>query len=309
MVSDTRTIDTQLLRVFATVAKFNGVTAAAERLGIAKSAVSKQLAALESALQVKLFERASRRVALTNEGRLLLPRAESILAELEQLATDAQQEIVQVRGTVRIAASPEFGGLLAQSFFPPLLARHPALKIVMSLDYRRDDLHDPNIDLAFRAGTLGDERLVARPLGSFVRILACSPDFADRHALDVPEDLTRCNVLTFSERELSDRWVFHATKPRRRREVEVGGNLTVHGFGALASAAVAGIGVARLPLFLAKPLLGQGQLVHVMSDWSPTSLPVVLAYRAGISAIGRVRAVINAALEVVPVLLEPYEDR
>lgn len=304
MVSEQRTIDVRLLRVFLTTARYGSVTAASDALGIAKSAVSKQLSALEKLLQVRLFERASRRIALTGEGRLLLPRAESILAELDQFVTDAQEHVSQVRGTVRIAASPEFGAFLSRHFIPALLGRHASLKVAMTLEYRFDDLHDPGVDLAFRLGALRDDRLVARSLGEFARVLVCGADYAQRTVLETPGDLESANALLFSDSELTEEWLLERVDaPGDRERANVSGNVSVRGFDALAGAALAGLGIARLPLFVAARGLADGSLVRVLPQWRPPSVPVHLVYRAGISRVGRVRAAIDTAMDVVPGLL------
>lgn len=304
MVSKNGTIETQWLRVFVAIARQQGVTAAADGLGMAKSAASKQLAALETLLQVKLFERASRRVALTGEGRLLLPRAESILAELDQLIDDAQQQRAQVHGTVRMATSPEFGAFLTERFLPVLMHQHAGLKTVLSLEYRYGDLHDPAFDLAFRLGSLIDDRLVGRPLGEFPRVLVCSSGYARSLVLDKPHDLEHANALLFLDHDMTEKWSLTGVRhSARKHEVRVRGNIAIHGFEALAVAAIAGLGVARLPSFVAAPRLADGSLVRVLPEWQSPPVPVYLAYRAGVSRIGRVRAVIDAALQEVPGLL------
>ena len=304
MVSEKRTIDVQLLRAFVATAKHASVTAAGEALGMAKSAVSKQLNALEGALQVRLFERSSRRISLTGEGRQLLPGAESILAELDHFVIDAQQQVVQVRGTVRVAASPEFGAFLSERFLPLVLKRHAALQVAMSLAYGFDDLQDPGFDLAFRLGSMQDDRLVGRHLGDLPRVLVCSTGYARSTALESPADLARANVLLFSDRELAEEWTLQrAARSSRRHVVKVQGNLGVRGFEALAAAARAGLGVARVPSFVAQAGLADGSLVHVLPDWHSPSIPVYLAYRAGISRVSRVRAVLDAAMEDIPQLL------
>jgi DNA-binding transcriptional LysR family regulator len=304
MVSSERTIDTQLLRAFVATARYNGVTAAADALAMAKSAVSKQLVTLERLLDLRLFERGGRKIILTREGQLLLARAESILAELDQFVVDAQDQATHVRGTVRVAASPEFGALLAKHFIPRVLARHPALNIAMTSEYQFDDLHDPDVDLAFRLGTVSDDRLIARPLGDFACVLACAPAYARSRTIKVPEDLAQANVLLFSDRELTASWTFRGeSKPHPQRDVEVRGTFGVLGFEALAVAAVAGLGIARLPSFVATPRVTSGSLVRLLPKWRLAPVQVHLAYREGISRVARVRAVIDAAQADIPTLL------
>lgn len=303
MVSNKRTIETRLLQVFVAVASRSGISAAAAELGIAKSAVSKQLESLEDQLQVRLFERTSRRVALTREGRALLPKAESILAELGQFMLDAEEGQSQISGTVRIAASPEFGAFLSEHFMPLLLQRYPALNVVMSLEYRRDDLHDPAFDLAFRLGNPGDDRVVARPLGEFSRQLVCSPGYYAANAVITPDDLPGVNALLFSARALTATWALQKVNTAEQREVAVTGNFAVQGFSALAAAAAAGLGVASLPPFVAAAGLQNGSLVPLLPGWQSPPVPVHIVYRAGMSRVGRIHAVIEAALAEVPPLL------
>jgi len=301
------TIETQLLRVLVATATHGGVTAAAEALGMAKSAVSKQLSALESRLQVRLFERVNRRVSLTAEGRLLLPRAESILAELDQFLDDARHRVNLVSGTVRIAASPEFGALLAEHFIPLLLRTHPSLRIAMSLEYQFDDLHDPAFDLAFRLGLVNDDRLVFRKLGEFSRTIVCSPEFARAHRLQTPSHLQEVDAVLFSDRGSSEVWpLVDRLHPTRHCDASVHGRFGVRGFEALAVAASAGLGIARLPTFVAALRLAEGRLVPVLPGWQPSAVPVFLAYRSGVSRIARVRAVADLALAEIPALLATH---
>lgn len=310
LVSNLRTIQTQGLRVFVEVARHGGITPASTALGIAKSAISKQLAALEAEIGVRLFERSSRRVVLTREGEALLPRAESILAELQELLFHAEDATAEPRGSVRVAAPPEFGAFLAGHFFPLLLRRHPELSLRMRMDYAMEDLHDPAVDLAFRLGGIGDDRLVARPLSTFARGLYCAPSYAERIGVHAPEDLVRADALLFSDDAFTTKWRLQAVDDARSGcEIAVRGRVALRGFGALLAAAQAGLGVARLPGFMAAPSLGDGRLVRILPQWRTPPLQVFLAYRSGAAKIARVRATIDAALAEVPRLLREADAK
>ena len=224
----------QELRIFSEVVRAGGVTAAANKLGISKSLVSKQLSRLEEQLQVQLLTRSSRRVQLTLEGERLLSRIESIIAEADRLVEDAHDEVGQPRGIVRIAASPEFGGLVVKHFFPKLLEKYPELNVTMKLAYRFEDLQDPSIDLAFRIGHVQDDRLVARRLGEFRRIIIASPDYVSKHKITRPADLASLNCLIFSGDSLTSSWTLqHKKDPERIEQIKVRGNMAVFGFNAL----------------------------------------------------------------------------
>lgn len=294
-------MDAGLLRTFAEVARRLSVTAAAEALGQPKSRVSKALGKLERRLGVRLLERSTRRVALTPTGALLLGRADSILAELERLVGDVREQADVVRGVVRFTAPPELGALLAEKFFPPVLAQHPGVEVALELGYAFEDLLDPRFDLAFRLGSVHDARLVAHPLGAFSRIAVASARYLEAHPVRRAEDLARCNCLAFSGAELAATWTLQ--KAGATREVAVRGSFAAHSFAALLGAARAGLGVARVPAFAAREALGRGELVRVLPGWSAPPTEVFLVHRFGHDRIRRVRELIETArLHVGPLL-------
>lgn len=302
-----RTITFEELRVFTEVARVGGITAAAGRLGMAKSAVSKQLSRLELRLGVKLIARSSRRVSLTREGERLLPRVESILAEGARLVEDAHEDTFRTAGTVRLAATPDFGGLVARRFLPTLTDQFPDLSVTMQLDYGFEDLQDPALDLAIRIGRVNDERLVVHPLGEFRRIVVASPDFVERNALADPTDLSSANCLIFSSGSVNTAWnLRRLDNSGVSQRIPVQGTIAVRSFAALASLAETGIGVCCVPEFVVAEALAQGRLVHCMKDWASGDSSVFIAHRFGVDRIARVKAVIDAAKETIPTYLESH---
>jgi DNA-binding transcriptional LysR family regulator len=296
MVSHGETIEVALLRNFVTVARQQGVTAAGEVLGLPKSRVSKALTALERRLDVRLFERSTRRVALTPAGTLLLARAESILADIDRFIDDAREQAGAVRGVVRATAPPELGALLAGRFFPTLLALHPGLEFAVELGYTFEDLLDPRFDLAFRLGSVHDDRLVARRLGEFRRILVASPDYLQRHAVHDVDHLAQHNCLAFSGVERTATWTLERISGEQaRRDLNVRGNFAVHGFAALVHAATAGLGIARVPAFVAAEAIERHALAHVLPEWAAPPTEVFLVHRFRHDHIERVRTVIDVA--------------
>jgi len=294
----------QELRIFSEIVRAGGITAAANKLGMAKSAVSKQLNRLEERLQVRLLARSSRRIQLTHEGERLLPRIESLIAEGERLVEDAREEVVNPSGTVRIAASPELGGLMVKRFLPVLLDKYPDISIAMKLEYGFEDLQDPSIDLAFRISHVNDDRLVAKRLGAFQRILVASPKFAEKHPLEEPSDLETVNCLVFSGSTTSATWTLqHRQNTERIEQVNVHGNIAVQGFTALLGAVESGVGVASIPGFITTRAIEQGRIVCCLKAWTSMAAPVFLAYRFGAERIGRVGAVIDEARRIVPGVL------
>jgi DNA-binding transcriptional LysR family regulator len=314
MVSPGETIDAHLLRVFVEVARRRGVTAAGEALGQPKSHVSKALTRLEHALGARLLERSTRRVALSPTGEALLGRAESILAELDRLVEDVHAQTESVHGIIRVTAPPEFGTLLARRFFPAVLDANPGLALAVELGYRFEDLFDPRFDVAFRVGSFRDDRLVARKLGHFTRILVASPAYLAHRPVRAIEDLVDCNCLAFSGTEHSATWTFEHRSPMRRaermpaRSVPIRGSLAMHGFASLQAAAEAGLGVARLPDFVAVDAIASGALARVLPDWACTPSDVYLVHRFGHDRIKRVGTLVAAAIEQVGALLDATRE-
>lgn len=176
MVQVKRTIDFHELRALTSVVRHGGISAAAQALGLSKSTISMQITRLEARFGVRLVERTSRRVALTREGEQLLPRVQSILAEADHLFDEALGARTSPRGTVRIAVPPALGGALLEQLVPALAERYPDIALVVAPSYDMDDVQDPAFDFAVRVGQVSDEGLVATVIGSFARILVCSPD-------------------------------------------------------------------------------------------------------------------------------------
>jgi len=161
---------------------------------------------------------------------------------------DAREEVVNPSGTVRIAASPELGGLVVKRFLPALLDRYPDISIAMKLEYGFEDLQDPSIDLAFRISHVNDDRLVAKRLGAFQPILIASQKFADKQPLKETSDLETVNCLVFSG--IATWTLQHRQNTERIEQVNVHGNIAVQGFTALLGAVESGVGVANMPSYI-----------------------------------------------------------
>lgn len=301
MVQDIRTIGLPALVSFHTVAKRGGITAASEELGMAKSGVSRHVAQLETHFGLRLLERGARSVRLTPVGRKLDDRIRSILAEIDLLQDIAQEESAGVSGQVTIAATPEFGGLIATRLFPVLRAQHPNLTLVMRADYAFEDMQDPGTDLAFRVGTFKDDRLVAIQLGGFSRWLVASPELHAEHAPSTPADLSQRPCLTFRGDRPGATWRFK--KGEIEEAVDVSGPIAVRSFGILRQLALAGEGFANLPDFMVREDIESKRLVRCFENNETPLTPVFLTFRPGARNIARISAVIERAEQLVPGLL------
>lgn len=298
MVLDIRTIGLPALVSFNAVARLGGISAAAAHLGMAKSGVSRHIAQLEASLGVKLLERGARSIRLTPLGDRLEPRVRSILAEIDLLRDIALEESIGVSGTICVAATPDFGGVLATRFFPQVRRRYPGLTLALRPGYDFEDMQDPNTDLAFRVGTVKDERLVAKRLGGFHAWVMGSPGIATTHPVSTPADLSSAPCLPFRGDKPDTNWTLHSVSGPTT--IPVSGPVAVRSFATLLDLARNGEGYTLLPDFMVREDLAAGRLVRVLPDHRSRRFPVFLTYRPGSRRIARVDAVIALAEEIVP---------
>jgi DNA-binding transcriptional LysR family regulator len=223
---------------------------------------------------------------------LLRVRAESLLAEAEFLTLTLRDERQAAGGIVRMTAPTELGTHFIEQVAPLLASTHPGVKLALKLSYDFDDLLDPSIDIALRAGTVHDDRLVATPVGEFRRVAVASPAYLDASPVTGVAQLAQHACLIFSDTDTQAEWSF-----ARKNEVEnvrVAGVLSVRSFTALLHASRAGLGIARIPEFAAHEYLLRGELLQVLSDWTSPPTTVFAAYRFGHDRIARVAAVLQA---------------
>lgn len=303
MVADIRTLGLPALMSFHTVARSGGISAAAEKLGMAKSGVSRHVAQLEEHLGVRLLERGARSVKLTPVGERLDERIRSILAEVDLLSEIAREERGGVSGQVTIAATPEFGGLAARHLFPHLRQNHSDLTLVMRTAYGFEDMQDPGTDIAIRVGSVADDRLVARRLGSFSRVLVAAPGFIGKSELSRPEELSEHACLTFRGTRPGATW--RLRNGSEEVAVDVAGQIAVLSFMILQDLARAAQGFALLPEFMVIDDLANGRLVRCLPEWRSPGANVHLTYRPGARNVARIAAVLEAATTTLPTLLDP----
>lgn len=268
---------------------------------MAKSGVSRHVAQLEEQLDVKLLERGARSVKLTPVGARLDARIASILAEVDLLGDIAREDSAELTGHVTVAATPEFGGLVAREFFPVMRQRHPGLTLSMRPAYEFEDMQDPGNDIAFRVGSVNDDMLVARRMGAFRCWVVAAPDVAAAHPVDRPQDLAKAPCLVFRGDRTASEWRLFDRDTVT--PVLTGGAFGVRSFSILLDLALGGQGYAILPEFMLGDALDAGRLVRCLPDHVSREFPVYLTFRPGTRRVARMDAVITAAEEFVPRLL------
>ncbi len=263
------------MRMFVTVAEAGSISAAADRLGVAKSAVSRRLADLETRLGVELLHRTTRRLALTDSGRAFWERSQRILADLEEAEQEVSQAHGAIGGKLKVALPLGFGMLHLAPLIAEFQALHPAIEFDLDFNDRQIDLMQEGFDLAIRIARLADSSLIARRLAPVRHAVCASPAYLARHGTPTrAADLARHPGLVYSNLANPALWPY--TGPDGQPgSVQVPVRLRANNGEYLCQAAIAGLGVLLHPTFFLRDALDRGDLVTLLADhgW-----PVVDAY-------------------------------
>jgi DNA-binding transcriptional LysR family regulator len=255
------------LAVFARVAELKSFTAAAERLGLDRSAPSKAVSRLEDRLGVRLLHRTTRRLSLTAAGETLFQRIAGALGEIEAAASEATGAADTPRGKLRAALPMTFGLLHVAPALPEFLARHPQVTLDVVLEDRQTDLVASGVDVALRIAKLEPSSLVARRLAEVHHVLVGSPAYFARHGTpSTPSELRSHRALLYSLAADSGTWTFRSRDAEHR--VEPNAVLAANNSLALRDALLAGTGLALIPrLYVAGDLAG-GRLQEALADYA-----------------------------------------
>jgi DNA-binding transcriptional LysR family regulator len=286
------------LQVFIRVASLGSLTAAARSLGMSQTMATKHIAAIEGRLGVRLLNRSTRRLSLTEAGRGYLEASERILAEIEEADRAAAAAALEVTGTLRLSVPVSFGIREVAPLLPQLLQRHPSLSIELGLNDRYVDLIEEGWDLAVRIGILPSSSLVARRIAPCRTLVCASPAYLEAHG--TPSTVGNlahhaCLIYTLSRASDPRVWVFGKKGDLR---VSVKGMLAANNGDALVAAAVAGQGIIYGPAFMLAHEVRAGRLTELMLDHPTMPLDGVFAvYPANRRPPAKVRACIDFLAE------------
>lgn len=285
--------DLDQLSAFVEVVERGGFSAAARRLGIATSIVSRRVARLESTLGTRLLERSTRGLALTEAGRAFHERCRTLLAGLQEACEQAAAPDGEVAGVLRLTAPASFRRTLVTPVVAALARTHERLVFEVHLDDGRLDLLQEGFDLAIRAGPLADSDLLRRPLCSVEGVVVASPAYLARHGTPrTPADLRQHVGLDHSALRPGRLWHFEpdVTVPFARR-------MLVNDLEAVYELALAGVGVAALPLSTAAPAVERGALRLLLPRHRLVPHRLTALYPASRRELPKLRVLLEALAE------------
>ena len=265
------------MEVFVRVAQLSSFSSTANQLGMSKSTVSKHISALEERLGVRLLNRTTRRLSLTEYGEVYRDHCLRILHEVTQADDIMGRFTSEPRGKLKINAPMSFGMMHLAPLLPGFMKKHPYVDLDMNLNDRRVDLIDEGFDLAIRIGTLDDSNLIARKLASIDFLCLASPGYLKRRKPpEHPEDLKHHNCLYYTLSRNGCEW--HFNKDGETRNVNISGRLSSNNGDILYTASILDEGIVYLPRFLVDDAIGDGSLQLLLEDWNTTSIDVFAVY-------------------------------
>jgi DNA-binding transcriptional LysR family regulator len=285
--------------VFVAVVDAGGFTAAAAALGLGQPAVSRRVATLEARLGTRLLVRSTRRLRPTDAGAAFYERARRALGELAEAETAAAAASAELRGELRVTAPPAFGRHVLVPALAAFRAAHPAITIDLVLAERRLDLVEERVDLAIRIDDPGRaSELVHTRIGTFGVATCAAPAYLAAHGRPrTPADLARHACLLQSGPTRGNAWSFAPAACADRRDeavtVHVTAALRTNDVEALAAAARAGMGIARLPDFLVAADLRAGRLRAVLPRFAARRVDVFAVYAERRHLPARTRALLD----------------
>jgi DNA-binding transcriptional LysR family regulator len=293
------------MRVFTAVVEAESFAAAADKLELSRGMATRYVAQIEAHLGVRLLNRTTRRLSLTEAGSDYYQRATQVLAMIEEAETSAAQNASVPRGTLHVTSSVIFGARHLGAAVSEYLKRHPQIQLDLSLNERVVDLVEEGFDLAIRVAAHIDAGLVARRITP-VRIVACAaPAYLKTHGTPKsPEELTGHNCLVYAHPVHQGGW--HFKRKGEERTVPVTGSMRSNSGDAFVSAAIEGLGVVFEPSFLVYEALRDGRLVQLLPDWESEPMWVFAVYPNRKFLAPKVRSFIDFLIERFGP--EPYWD-
>ena len=281
------------MQLFVSAVESGSFSATARSMNLTPSAVSKQISRLEDRLGARLFNRTTRQLAPTQEGRAYYERCQRILADIQEAEAAVTELNADPRGVLRLNMPVVFGRRHIVPILGEFLERYPNVSMELSMSDQFVDPIAEGSDMLIRVGELKDSSLIARKLAEARRVIVATPGYWKKHGCpDKPEDLRVHNCLTYSY--LSSGNTLRITDTAGKEHVvQATGNLASNNGEALLEAALQGLGIVNLPTWMVGPDLESGRLVEVLGDYAQPEPSVHAIYPPGRHLSAKVRAFVD----------------
>lgn len=268
----------QAMSVFVQIAEDGSLTAAANTLGKSLPAVVRILSGLEDHLQVRLFNRTTRRIALTEEGNLYLARCRKILHDIEDSEIALSEHQVEPHGTITVTAPVRFGEMHIAPSVTRFLDQYPKVQVNLLLLDRITNLFDEGIDLAVRIAHLEDSSLIAKPVGKIHQVVVANPKLLVKvgGAPTHPKQLSELPCVRSTS--ISNSPIWHFKEKGKRLDVHINGSFICNQIKSSVNACVSGIGFGLFFNYQVQPWIEKGELQVILQDFEPDALPMSLVY-------------------------------
>ena len=265
------------MRVFSAVAKNGSFSKAAKKLSISKAMVSKHIKNLENSLSVRLFNRTTRKLNLTDAGSSYYEKVNMILSEIDETESAISQLNSEPKGKLKVMAQPSFGAFHLSRALSLYLKKYTEVTVNLELSHRIPDLVEENIDLAFHVGELNDSMYVSRRIASARRVICASPEYIKKNGMpEKPEDLLNHNCLIYMPRNDMGKWEF--LDKGKRKKIKVTGDIQCNSGDALRVASIQSRGITQLPTYMVGLDIQAGRLEAVLEDFEPEKQPIYAIY-------------------------------
>lgn len=280
------------IEAFVAVAQLGSFVKAADRLGISKAMVSRNVSELEARLGVRLMQRTTRRLALSDAGADYLQRCVQILGELHDANAAVSVSAVQAQGLLKISAPLTFGIRHLAPLWGEFLRIHPRVELEVNLNDRVVDLIEEGYDLAVRIGQLGSSSLIARRIAGTRLVLCASPRYLQQAApIQALDDIADHAVISYTYLATGEHW--HFTGPGGARSIEVHPRLRSNSGDTCRAAALADQGIVFQPGFLVGEDLKAGRLVEILPRYTGPEIDISVVYPSRHHLSHKVRAMVE----------------
>ena len=285
------------MKTVVAVVESHSFTAASERLGMSKALVSKYVGEVEKNLGIRLFNRTTRQLALTEAGRSYYEQAIILLEQFSTMVDNVTGEQSSPRGILRLSAPVTFGEMTLAPLLPEFLQRYPQLQVDLRLTNGAIDMLEEGIDVRLRIGGVDDSTMIARQLSTFPLLLCASPDYLRQHGMPkTAEEITQHNCIIDSNFRIGRQWPIISPKGLAHT-INVSSHVSVNSPQAVREIAIAGGGIGMIPQFIVEDALTHGQLIQVLPGYTTLEFGLFAIYPHRKYVAKKVRCFLDFALE------------